>query len=106
VFAVVVEKSGAMPNAALMLFASRAVYADDLMAASAYANREYLAASAAWLAGRGENESVSIPPKTLAPPSIHAGFGITLLVFSVFTIILPLASLAAGAVIIVRRRRR
>jgi hypothetical protein len=106
VFAALVEKSGAASNAAVMLFASRAVYADDLMAASAYANREYLAASAAWLAGRGVNESVSIPPKTLAPPSIHAGFGITLLVFSVFIIILPLASLAAGALIIIRRRRR
>jgi ABC-2 type transport system permease protein len=106
VFAALVEKSGAASNAAVMLFASRAVYADDLMAASAYANREYLAASAAWLAGRGVNESVSIPPKTLAPPSVHAGFGITLLVFSVFIIILPLASLAAGALIIIRRRRR
>jgi hypothetical protein len=106
VFAAVVEKSGAASNAALMLFASRAVYAEDLMAASAYANREYLSRAAAWLAGRGVNESVSIPPKTLAPPSIHAGFGNTLVVFSVFTLILPLASLAAGAVIIVRRRRR
>ncbi|MDR1586150.1 MAG: GldG family protein [Treponema sp.] len=98
------EKSGGGP--AVMLFGSGGIYAGDIMAASAYANREYLARAALWLAGRGAGESFSIPPRTLAPPSVNAGFGLTLAVLLVFAGLLPLSALAVGALTLLGRRRR
>jgi hypothetical protein len=102
------EQSGEKPDrgSAVMLFGSGGIYAGDIMAASAFANREYLARAALWLAGRGAEEFFSIPPKTLAPPSVNAGFGLTLGVLLVFAGLLPLSSLAAGAFILIRRRMR
>lgn len=109
VLAAVAEESAAeRPDrgSAVMLFGSGGIYAGDIMAASAYANREYLTRAALWLAGPGAEESFSIPPKTLAPPSVNAGFGLTLAVLLVFAGLLPLAALAAGAFTLTRRRRR
>jgi hypothetical protein len=103
VLAAAAEKPG---EGAVMLFGSGGIYDGGVMGVSAYANREYLARAALWLAGRGAEEFFSIPPKTLAPPSINAGFGLTLAVLLVFAVLLPLAALTAGAVTLLRRRRR
>jgi ABC-2 type transport system permease protein len=92
-------------NPALVLFGSAGICAGDLMASSAYANREYLVRSALVLAGRGGPAFV-IPPKTLASPAINAGLGLTLAVVFVFVILLPLTALAAGLVRVLGRRRR
>ena len=89
----------------VMLFGSNAIYAADIMDTPAYANREYLVRSALWLAGGQEKDLISIPPKTLAPPRINSGFGLTLASLIIFAVILPLAILAAGVVTLYRRRR-
>ncbi|MDR2434977.1 MAG: GldG family protein [Treponema sp.] len=104
VLAAAAEKPGGGP--VLILFGSGGIYAGDIMETPAYANREYLARAALWLAGRDAQETFSIPPKTLAPPSVNAGFGLTLAVLLVFAVLLPLAVLAAGAFTLLRRRRR
>ncbi|MDR2133813.1 MAG: GldG family protein [Treponema sp.] len=104
VLAAAAEKPGGEP--ALILFGSGGICAGDIMEAPAYANREYLARAALWLAGGNGREYFSIPPKTLAPPALNAGFGLTLAVLLVFAALLPLAALAAGFVTLVRRRGR
>ena len=93
-------------NAALMLFGSAGIYEAPLMAAQAFANREYLGRSALWLAGREKGEGFSIPPKDLSAPAINAGLGTLLAVFLVYVILLPLSALLAGIGILLRRRGR
>ena len=104
VLAAAAEKPGG--RGALMLFGSGGLYDPGLLAAPAYANREYLARAAHWLAGGDTQDLVSIPPKTLSPPSVNAGFGLTLAVLLVFAVALPLSALLAGAVTLYRRQRR
>ena len=99
--AAVAQKKGA-----LMLFGSSAIYASDIMNTPAYANRDYLARAALWLAGAHSQELISIPPKTLTPPRINSGFGLTLASLLIFAAVLPFAVLASGAVALYRRRRR
>ena len=90
----------------VILFGSAAIYASDIMDTPAYANREYLVRTALWLSGGHEQDLISIPPKTLTPPRINAGFGLTLAALLFFGAILPFAVLAAGIVTLYRRRRR
>jgi hypothetical protein len=100
--AAVAQKTGGV----MMLFGSGAIYAADMINTPAYANREYLVRAALWLAGGQDQELISIPPKTLTPPGINSGFGLTMGALLVFAIILPVIVLAAGIVTLYRRRRR
>jgi len=102
VLAAVAQKT----NGILMLFGSAAIYASDMMDTPAYANREYLVRAALWLSGGQGQELVSIPPKTLTPLRINSGLGLVLAVLLVFAVVLPFTVLAAGAVLLFRRRSR
>ncbi len=110
VLAAVSEKregnTGAEKNGVVMVFGSTGIFSADIIAAPAFANREYLVNAALWLAGNDTQQTVSIPPKTIAPPSINAGFEITLMTLLIFGIILPLTVISYGAVRLRRRRGR
>lgn len=88
---------------ALLLVASRYIYADDIMSADSYGNRAFLAQAADYLSGNGS--AVSIPAKQLSAPLLAVTGEQELLCGAVFVVLLPLGVLAAGAVIVLKRRK-
>ena len=102
VLAAVAEKS----DGVIMLFGSGGVFNADILATPAFANREYFVRAALWLAGGRADDTISIPPRTLMPQTVHAGFVLILTMLLVFVILLPIGVLVTGSVMLYRRRRR
>lgn len=88
---------------ALVLVGSRYLYADDVMRTESYGNRAFLAQAASYLAESGS--AVSIPAKQLAAPLLAVTSGEELVCGAVFVVALPLAVLAAGAAVFLKRRK-
>lgn len=90
-------------DAMLFVMGSRLMYADDLMGMSSYANRLFLTqvTNHLWQ----QTQMISIPPKQTAAAPLAITTAQSLTVGAILGIALPLAVLAAGMAVWLKRRR-
>ena len=98
-----VSDDGNPRYAKLLTAGSRSIYADDLLGFSSYANADFLVQAINYLHA-GET-SIFIPAKSVQPAPLNILSSRAVLIGMLITIPLPLAILAVGVVVIMRRRR-
>ena len=101
--ALISEKETADGSAAVIAVGSRLVYGDDVMGASAYANRSFFSECVKYLLGA--DTSLSIAPKSLDAQPLVINAAQTNLFTVLYIIALPLVCFIAGTVVFIRRRR-
>ncbi len=98
-----VQPGAAPPGGRIFVAGSEAVYADDVMGMSNFANAAFMAQVLQWL--RPDQQVLQIDAKKVAPDTLAMPSGDALALGAVLTVAVPLLVLLTGGFIMVRRRR-
>lgn len=99
-----ISDDGNRKYASMLVAGSRTIYADDLLGFSSYANADFLVQAINWL--HSDETSIFIPAKSIQPAPLNLLSSQALIIGILLTIPIPLSILAAGIIVILRRKRR